>query len=118
LQRVGLGLADSAEVPPKRSPRLDPYRDVIDTGLRDDLDAPRKQRHTAKRIFDRLLNEHNAAGVVSYWMVRQYIATRRGEIRIEAEREPANTLPLMSRSDLPHADDLERFVTPRVVILT
>ncbi len=36
--------------PPKRGSRLDAYYDVIDTWLRDDLHAPRKQRHTAKRI--------------------------------------------------------------------
>ena len=74
----------------KRGPRLDPYREVIDAWLRDDLDAPRKQRHTAKRIFDRLLDEHQAIGVVSYGMVRDYVATRRREIRVEAGREPAN----------------------------
>lgn len=77
--------------PPKRGSRLDPYRDVIDGWLRDDLDAPRKQRHTAKRIFDRLLDEHEATGVASYGMVRDYVATRRREIRIEAGREAANT---------------------------
>lgn len=76
---------------PKRSSRLDSYKSVIDGWLRQDLDAPRKQRHTAKRIFDRLLSEHDAAGVVSYWMVREYVATRRPEIRVEAGREPANT---------------------------
>jgi transposase len=78
------------KLPPKRGSRLDPYVEVIDDWLRDDLDAPRKQRHTAKRIFDRLLDEHDAVGVVSYWMVREYVATRRREIRIEAGREPAN----------------------------
>lgn len=41
--------------PPKRGSRLDRYRGVIDDWLRSDLDAPRKQRHTAKRIFDRRL---------------------------------------------------------------
>ncbi|WP_350247795.1 IS21 family transposase (plasmid) [Rhodococcus sp. D-6] len=76
--------------PPKRGSRLDQYRDVIDDWLRADLDAPRKQRHTAKRIFDRLLDEHHATDV-SYWMVREYVATRRREIRVEAGREPANT---------------------------
>ena len=76
---------------PKRGSRLDPYRDIIDGWLRDDLDAPRKQRHTAKRIFDRLLDEHDAAGVVSYGMVRDYVATHRREIRIEAGREPVTT---------------------------
>ena len=76
--------------PPKRDSRLDAYRVVIDDWLRSDLDAPRKQRHTAKRIFDRLLDEHDGAGVVSYWMVREYVATRRREIRVEVGREPAN----------------------------
>lgn len=78
------------KAPPKRGSRLGPYQATIDGWLRDDLDAPRKQRHTAKRIFDRLLDEHHATGV-SYWMVREYVATRRREIRIEAGREPANT---------------------------
>lgn len=55
------------------------------------MDAPRKQQHTAKRIFDRLLDEHDATEV-SYWMVREYVATRRRAIRIEASREPAATL--------------------------
>ena len=41
------------KAPPKRGSRLDPHHQVIDEWLRDDLDAPRKQRHTAKRIFDR-----------------------------------------------------------------
>jgi transposase len=74
----------------KRASRLDPFRPVIDGWLRDDLDAPRKQRHTAKRIFDRLLDEHHAGGVVSYGMVRDYVATRRREIRVEAGREPVD----------------------------
>ncbi|UQA90740.1 hypothetical protein [Streptomyces halobius] len=44
--------------------------------LRVDLDAPRKQRHTVKRIFDRLVDEHAAQGV-TYPMVRAYVADRR-----------------------------------------
>lgn len=75
---------------PKRGSRLDPHREAIDSWLRGDLDVPRKQRHTAKRIFDRLLDEHDAHEV-SYGMVRDYVATRRREIRIEAGREPVNT---------------------------
>ncbi|MFI7705454.1 hypothetical protein [Nonomuraea sp. NPDC049480] len=41
-----------------RPTRLDPYKPVIDGMLRADLDAPPKQKHTVKRIFDRLLDEH------------------------------------------------------------
>ncbi|MGP3934269.1 hypothetical protein [Nonomuraea sp. KM88] len=53
---------------------------MIDDMLRADLDAPRKQRHTAKRIFTRLVDEHQAAEV-SYQMVRAYVAQRRAAIR-------------------------------------
>ncbi|MFB9968301.1 IS21 family transposase [Sinosporangium siamense] len=70
-----------------RTSRLDTFKPVIDEMLRADLDAPRKQRHTAKRIFARLLDEHQAAEV-SYQMVRAYVARRRGEIKIEAGRGP------------------------------
>ena len=83
-------MAGAAEEAGEARSRLDRYREVIDAWLRDDLDAPRKQRHTAKRIFDRLLDEHEAIGVVSYGMVRDYVASRRREIRVEAGREPAN----------------------------
>ena len=41
------------QIPPRR-PKLDPYTGVIDRVLEDDLRRPRKQRHTAKRIFERL----------------------------------------------------------------
>ncbi|MGW4233114.1 hypothetical protein ACWEF9_28220 [Streptomyces sp. NPDC004980] len=35
-----------------RETRLDPYRPVIDAILTADLTAPRKQRHTVKRIYE------------------------------------------------------------------
>jgi hypothetical protein len=41
------------QLPPRKT-RLDAFKPVIDQMLRADLDAPRKQRHTVKRIFDRL----------------------------------------------------------------
>ena len=77
------------QVYPSRGSRLDPYRPVIDEILRVDLDAPRKQRHTAKRIFDRLLDEHGMRDV-SYSVVRSYVAARRPQIRIEAGRGPVD----------------------------
>ncbi|MFV0131792.1 hypothetical protein ACLGIH_00635 [Streptomyces sp. HMX87] len=40
-----------------RETRLDLYKPVIDAILRTDLTAPRKQRHTVKRIYDRLMDE-------------------------------------------------------------
>lgn len=70
--------------------RPDPYRGVTEVRLHDDPDAPRKQRHTAKRISDRFLAEHDSGGVVSYEMVRDYVAARRLDVSIEAVWDPSN----------------------------
>ncbi len=84
-------LASAWPTPRKPSPprqwRLDPFKPLIDQMLRVDLDAPRKQRHTAKRIYDRLVAEHGMQGI-SYSRVRAYVAGRRPEIRVEAGRGP------------------------------
>ena len=40
-----------------RKPKLKPFTGVIDHILDDDRRVPRKQRHTAKRIFERLRDE-------------------------------------------------------------
>ena len=74
--------------PPRRASKLDPFKPVIDEMLRADLDAPRKQRHTITRIFDRLIDEHQMRDV-SYPVVRAYVADRRPQIRAEAGRGPA-----------------------------
>ena len=55
----------------KARPTLDPVVAIIDTWLAADQAAPRKQRHTAKRIYDRLVAEHGFAG--SERIVRQYV---------------------------------------------
>ena len=81
---------ESAEPPPRKrpvraSPRLDPFKDIIDGMLRSDLDAPRKQRHTATRILARLVEEHAASGL-SYSTVRDYVRVRRAQIDLEGGR--------------------------------
>src|SRR5271154_3755685 len=49
--------------PPAR-PKLDPFTGIIDGILAADEGRPRKQRHTSKRIFERLRDEHGyAAGI-------------------------------------------------------
>lgn len=72
--------------PRPRESRLDPFKNLVDEWLRADLQAPRKQRHTARRVFDRLRDEHDAD--VTYRIVREYVAHRRGEIRVEAGLDP------------------------------
>jgi hypothetical protein len=48
---------------------------VIDSWLEADRDAPRKQRHTAKRIHQRLVDEQGAD--VAEKTVRQYVRGRK-----------------------------------------
>lgn len=52
-------------------PKLDPYTDQIDQWLSEDKTRPRKQRHTAKRIFDRLCTECKFDG--GYTIVKDYV---------------------------------------------
>ena len=76
-------------VPPPRKPRtfqapaLDPVKPWIDAMLREDLEAPKKQRHTARRVLARLVDEHGVMAI-SYSTVRDYVAKRRPEILAEA----------------------------------
>ena len=73
------------KTPARSSPRLEPFKASIDAMLRADLDAPRKQRHTATRILARLVDEHAATGL-SYSTVRDYVRVRRAEIDLEVGR--------------------------------
>jgi len=58
-------------------PVMDPHRERILQWLEEDRTAPRKQRHTARRIFDRLVHEHGFGGNES--TVRRYVAKLRRE---------------------------------------
>ena len=52
-------------------PKLDPFLGVIDAILAADQHAPVKQRHTAKRIYERLRDEHGYAG--GHTSVKDYV---------------------------------------------
>ena len=64
--------------PPKR-PKLEPFTGVIDRILEDDLRRPRKQRHTAKRIFERLRDEYRFDG--RYTIVKDYVREHRRQTK-------------------------------------
>src|SRR3712207_8696519 len=64
--------------PPAR-PRLGAFTAVIDRILEEDRSAPAKQRHTAKRIHERLRAEHGFAG--GYTIVKDYVRERRARVR-------------------------------------
>src|SRR4029077_13331985 len=56
--------------PPAR-PKLDPFIGIIEAILAADERRPKKQRHTAKRIFERLRDEHGYRGGIT--IVRDYV---------------------------------------------
>lgn len=58
-----------------RRPKLDGFTEIIEQGLRDDLGQRAKQRHTAKRVFERLRDEHGFAG--GYTIVKDYVREHR-----------------------------------------
>ena len=64
------------KVPRRVRPRLDPLRPVIDAILETDRTAPRKQRHTAHRIFVRLQQEQPAFPIAES-TVRAYVRERK-----------------------------------------
>ncbi|MGH7338705.1 MAG: hypothetical protein ACREI7_14075 [Myxococcota bacterium] len=78
VHRRAVRQALASPVPPvKRSPssrpapKLGAYRALIDAWLEADREAPRKQRHTAKRVHERLRDEHGVE--VSERQVRRYV---------------------------------------------
>ena len=60
---------------PRRRPKLDAFTGIIDRILEDDRTSHHKQRHTAKRIFDRLRDEYGFTG--GYTIVKDYVRERR-----------------------------------------
>jgi len=61
------------------APRLDPYKARIDQVLAEDEQAPRKQRHTAAKLYRRLRDEEGYVG--GYDQVRRYVAKHRRDHR-------------------------------------
>ena len=64
---------------PRPKTKLGPFLPIIDQILEDDRKAPKKQRHTAKRIFDRLCAEHSFDG--SYTIVKDYVRDKKISLR-------------------------------------
>ena len=60
-----------------RPSKLDPFRATVDGWLQADRFMPRKQRHTAKRVYDRLVSEKGYEG--SYSPVQRYVKRWREE---------------------------------------
>jgi transposase len=82
----------ASAVPPERKkparwkPTLEPVQEFIDEILRSDQRAPRKQRHTAQRIWQRICEERPDIAPPAESTVRHYVARRKHELGM-TERE-------------------------------
>lgn len=77
-------------VPPERkrpegrpAPMLGEHREWIDRILITDREVPRKQRHTARRVWQRLVDERGAQ--VAERTVREYVAARKRELGLPGD---------------------------------
>ena len=78
---------------PVRRPKLDGFTEIIDQWLKEDLKQLRKQRHTAKRIFDRLRAEHGFSGGYTIMIVKDYVREhhrRRREMFVPLTHPPGH----------------------------
>lgn len=82
--------------------KLDPYKSLIDRWLIEDKKAPRKQRHTAKRVYNRLVEEVSGFNA-SYRLVASYVAAKKKELRLNAKGKEG-FIPLVHRPGEAQAD--------------
>jgi len=77
---------------PVNKTKIGPFTSIIDKILEDDRRMPRKQRHTAKRIFERLVTENSFSG--GYTIVKDYVrqkSLRMKEVFFPLEQRPGTS---------------------------
>lgn len=84
----------------EHSSKLDPFKPQIDSWMEADKLAPRKQRHTAKRIYKRLESE-NQDFSCSYRLVALYVRQRKEELNLN---KTTGYIPLEHRPGEAQAD--------------
>jgi transposase len=70
-QALASALPPSRKTTPRPAPVLGPWKPVIESWLEADKTAPRKQRHTARRVWQRLIEEHHVD--IGESTVRRYV---------------------------------------------
>jgi transposase len=96
-QALDSAVPPDRKVPERDRPVMGPYEEVVRGWLAADRDAPKKQRHTARRVWQRLVEEHDAS--VAESTVRDLVRQVRAELA--AEQLPAITI---AQEHLPGAE--------------
>lgn len=78
-QALGDARPPERKRPERRERRLEPVKELIEAILEEDRKAPRKQRHTARRIYERIRKEKPDCEVAAS-TVRRYVRRRKEEL--------------------------------------
>lgn len=70
---------------PGRPSSLKPFRGIIDEWLAEDLQHRRKQRHTAKRIYDRLCKDYPESFDCCYKTISNYVSSKKKDLHKQNE---------------------------------
>ena len=104
---------DFNEEPPcpneeEHASKLDPFKPIIDKWLAEDKKAPRKQRHTAKKVHQRLKAEVDGYDC-SYRLTAAYVAEKKAELRLKQKEGylPLKHYPGEAQADFGYADFYE-----------
>ena len=92
----------------RRKSKLDPYKAIIDEWLTNDLKERPKQRHTAKRVYDRLQEMYGIEFKVSERTVRYYVSAKKKELYTNNDCSiPLEHSPGKAQADFGEADFIE-----------
>ena len=96
----------------RRQGKLSPYRSIVTTWLIKDKQAPHKQQHTARRIYNRLKELYGDEFDASERAVRKFVADIRKELQMNADGFlPLQHPPGEAQGDFGEARFIENGIT-------